>query len=229
MKVSIIVPVYNEEKTVSTVMSQLKQLDFSGLGLSKEIVVVDDASTDMTWHILAHTKGIRLFSHKRNRGKGAAVRTGLKKSSGDIIAIQDADLEYNPNEFLLLVKPILARKADVVYGSRFKGSIVGRHFLLHEIGNRALSLATAIMYFHWISDMETCYKVFKKQVLKGMKLRSQRFDFEPEITAKILKRGYKILELPITYSARTKSEGKKIGIGDGLIALKTLIKYRFSD
>jgi len=229
MKLSIIVPVYNEEKTVAKVMRQLQALDFSSLGLQKEIIVVDDASTDNTRKILSSAKGIKFLKHVKNQGKGGAVVTGIKNSNGQIIAIQDADLEYNPKEFLKLVKPILDGKTDVVYGSRFKGKIIGRHFLLHEIGNRALSLTTAILYFHWISDMETCYKVFKRHVLKGVTIKSRRFDFEPEITAKILKRGYRILEMPITYSARTKQEGKKIGIGDGFIALKTLLKYRFLD
>lgn len=229
MKLTIIVPVFNEEKTIGEVIRSLKKIDLSRLGLKKEIIVVDDGSVDKSSGIISSFDGIKLLRHASNIGKGAAIRTALQNSSGEIVVIQDADLEYYPKEIAKLVKPIVEGRASVVYGSRFKGKILGRRFVVHELGNRILSFATALLFSVRVSDMETGYKAFKRSVLKGLTLKAHGFDFEPEITAKILKKGYKILELPITYRARTFAEGKKISAKDGFVALKTLIKYRLFD
>ena len=223
---SVIMPVYNERETLTAILAQVRAVD-----LKKEIVVVDDGSTDGTRDILREEekKGdLKVFYHEVNKGKGAAVRTGLEHASGDVIIIQDADLEYDPREYPKLLKPILEGEAEVVYGSRslvFKETM----FLLQALGNKIVTLATNLLYGIALSDMETCYKVFRAEVIKSIPLRSRRFEFEPEITAKLLKRGYRIHEVPISYQGREYHEGKKLTWRDGITALWTLVKYRFVD
>lgn len=234
MKLSIIVPAFNEEETIKKILNKVKRQRLPK-GLAKEVIVVDDGSSDKTCKILKDIQGIKVFRHKINRGKGAAVKTGIEKSKGDIILIQDADLEYNPEDYPRLLKPILKNKAKVVYGTRLKKyplRIAGSRktpLLTHYIGNKFLTLVTNILYQNSISDMETCYKVFKRSVFDSITVNAKRFDLEPEITAKVLKKGYKILEIPIRVSPRGYEEGKKISWRDGFIALWTLIKYRFVD
>ena len=223
---SVIMPVYNERETLSEILAQVRAVD-----LRKEIVVVEDGSTDGTRAILRQEekKGdLKVFYHEVNRGKGAAVRTGLEHASGDVIIIQDADLEYDPREYPKLLKPILEGQAEVVYGSRslvFKETM----FFLQSLGNKIVTLVTSLLYGIALSDMETCYKVFRAEVIKSIPLRSRRFEFEPEITAKLLKRGYRIHEVPISYKGREYHEGKKLTWRDGITALWTLLKYRFVD
>jgi glycosyltransferase involved in cell wall biosynthesis len=228
-KLSIIVPVFNEEKTIKELLTKVLAVK---LPIKKEIIVVNDGSTDKSPEIIKSlekkNREITVLE-KKNGGKGSAIRIGLQIAKGTIITIQDADLEYEPREIQKIIRPILDGNAEVVFGSRFKGKILGRQLWTHYFGNKILSLATAILFFHNISDMETCYKIFRREVIKGIKLNANGFDFEPELTAKILKKGFRILEAPISYKARTFKEGKKITIKDGLIALKTLIKYRFFD
>ncbi len=231
MKLSIIIPVYNEEKTVAKILKKVKSARLPK-GIDKEIVVVDDGSNDKTPQILKKIEGINLITHKVNRGKGAAVRTGIENAKGDIILIQDADLEYNPDDYYRLLEPILSGETKVVYGTRLKDYpiLFGRHktpFISHYLGNRFLSLVTSIIYGSFLTDMETCYKVFKKEVIKPIKINANRFDFEPEITAKILRQGYKIYEVPIKVKPRGYDEGKKITWKDGFMAIYTLFKYRF--
>ncbi len=226
MKLSIIIPVYNEEKTILQVIQSVQQAD---IGMEKQIIIVDDGSTDGTKECLQTVRdgNIQLYCHDVNQGKGAAVRTGLSKVAGDLVVIQDADLEYDPADYPILMKPILDGKADVVYGSRFLGP--HRAFLfVHFLGNKFLTLITNTLYDTILTDMETCYKMFRAEVFRDITIRSNRFDFEPEITAKVLKRGYRLFEVPITYSGRNIDEGKKIRPWrDGLRALWTLIKFRF--
>lgn len=224
MKVSIIIPVYNEEKTVAQIVKRVQKLPFE-----KEIIIIDDGSVDKTGEKLKKLKGeeIVLCSHPKNKGKGAAIRTGLKRATGKVIIIQDADLEYSPEELPILIEPILDGEADVVYGSRF---INTKHpFSLLYLGNRLLTYITSLLFLTKITDMEACHKVFRAQVLDGIKIRSDRFDFEPEITAKILKRKVRFLELPISYKGRTYKEGKKLTWKDGIRALISLIRYRLFD
>ncbi|MBU0662023.1 glycosyltransferase family 2 protein [Candidatus Micrarchaeota archaeon] len=225
MKLSIIIPVYNEEKTIAKVVSAVKTAEIRGAKVVKEIIVVDDGSRDGTLRMLKGIKGITLLKHGENRGKGAAVRTGIAASNGDVILIQDADLEYDPKQIGKLLAPIM-RGEMVVYGSRRLGKLKGRGIILHDIGNWILSAATSVLFGMRITDMETGYKVFRREVVEGMELRSDKFDIEPEITAKIIRRGYKIHEVPIDFSPRGFAEGKKITVFDGLVALWTLVKYR---
>jgi glycosyltransferase involved in cell wall biosynthesis len=234
MKLSIIVPVYNEEKTISKIMDKLNKLSIPAV--SKEIIVVDDGSTDSTRELLKKIKANKIILHEKNKGKGAAVKTGIKNSTGDYIIIQDADLEYDPEYIKLLVKPILSNTATVVYGTRLKrmphleGEEKTPRFLLHYFGNRFLSLVTTLLYGQWLTDMETCYKLFPKSALKGVTINARGFEFEPEITAKLLKKGYKILEIPISAKPRGYDEGKKLNtIRDGAKALWNLLKYRFTN
>ncbi|OGM04447.1 glycosyl transferase [Candidatus Woesebacteria bacterium RIFCSPHIGHO2_01_FULL_39_32] len=234
MKLSIIIPVFNEEKTIFEIIKKVKKVELPD-NISKEIIVVNDASIDKTAEILKGVRNIEVISHKRNLGKGAAIKTGLKKATGDLILVQDADLEYNPEDYSRLIRPIRESNADVVYGSRLKSfplRISGKRktpLITHYLGNKFLSLVTRIVYGTDLSDMETCYKVFRKSIIKSIKLRANRFDFEPEITAKILKKGYKIYEVPIKVKPRGYDEGKKITWKDGFIAVWTLLKYRFID
>jgi len=231
MKLSIIIPVYNEEKTILKVLDKVKKVKLNDI--TKEIILVDDFSTDGTKNILSELKdsSLKIFFHQKNHGKGAAIRTALKHATGDIIIIQDADLEYEPEEYPKLLEPIIENETKVVYGSRLKAirKNIKNMYKLHYIGNTVLTLMTNLLYGTKITDMETCYKVFRKEVIKDMKLKAKRFDFEPEITAKILKKGYKIKEVPINFVGRKFDEGKKITWKDGIKALYYLIKYRFVD
>lgn len=218
-------PVYNENETIQNIVQ--KVLDSP---VEKEIIIVDDFSTDGTRDILSkfNHESLKILYHNKNLGKGAAIRTALPHTTGEIIIIQDADLEYSPEEYPALLKPILDGKADVVYGSRFLGT--HRVFMFwHYLGNKFLTFLTNILFNTMLSDMETCYKVFKAEVLHGIKIRSNRFNFEPEITAKIFKKNYRIYETPISYGGRDYKEGKKIGWKDVFPAIWALIKYRFVD
>ncbi len=229
MKLSVIIPVFNEEKTLKQIIDKVGQVP-----IDKEIIIVDDFSTDNTKNILKDleiNRNIKIFHHSQNQGKGAAVRTGISHTTGDIIIIQDADLEYNPEEYTKLIKPIEENKTKVVYGSRFlKRNITSKQkwaIPLHFIGNTLLSTITTVLFQKRITDMETCYKVFKSEVLSNISLESSGFDIEPEITAKLLRNKINIVEIPIDYSPRSFKEGKKINWVDGIKAVKTLIKYKF--
>jgi len=235
MKLSIIIPVFNEEKTILQILEKLKKAD---IPVGYEIIVVDDGSTDATAsrikNLELRIKNLKILRHNINRGKGAAVKTGIKNATGDYIIIQDADLEYNPNQIKNLLKPILNEKAKIVYGTRLKRfpnlSKEERtlQFLIHYLGNRFLSLITSILYGQWITDMETGYKLFPKKAVEKIKLNAKGFEFEPEITAKLMKKGYKIKEVSITANPRGYDEGKKLHtIRDGSKALWYLLKYRF--
>lgn len=227
---SVIIPVYNEEKTVSLIIEKVKRVK-----IQKEIIVIDDASTDASFNILQKVTGIKLLKHKKNLGKGAAIKTGLERAIGEIIIVQDADLEYDPSCYPELIKPILNKKTSVVYGNRLENypiKLFGKNqtpFLLHYIGNKFLSFITRVLFSSQITDMETGYKVFRRNVIKNLDIKSKGFEVEPEITAKILKSGYKIYEVPIEVRPRGYNEGKKITWRDGFVALWTLIKYRFKD
>lgn len=238
MKLSIIIPVYNEEKTILHVISRLEKQAIPLV--EKEIIVVDDGSTDATASEIKNLKfkikNFKVLKHPKNLGKGAAVKTGIKNATGDYIIIQDADLEYNPKYIPTLIKPIQEKKTEVVYGTRLKrmpnleGEEKTLQFLTHYFGNRFLSLITSIFFGQWITDMETGYKLFPKSALNGIKLNARGFELEPEITAKLMKKGYKILEIPIRVKPRGYDEGKKINtVRDGLKAFWFLIKYRFKD
>ena len=226
-KLSIIVPVFNERNTVVEVVRRMRAVD---LPVDREIVLVDDGSDDGTQSVLSQLgdSTVRVVLHPHNRGKGAAVRTGLTSVTGDLVIIQDADLEYDPEDWPKLLRPMMKGNAQVVYGSRFTGERRNMLFL-HWVGNRFLSLVTNVLYNTTLSDMETGYKLFDRRVLQGIRLRSERFEFEPEITAKVLRRGIRIYEVPISYAGREPSEGKKITWRDGFSALWTLVKYRFVD
>jgi glycosyltransferase involved in cell wall biosynthesis len=230
--ISILIPVYNEEKTVLEVVEMVHAA--SCHSLEKELIIVDDGSTDSTHELLtqldAKKYNAKIVFHEKNQGKGAALRTAQNLATGDIILIQDADLEYDPKEYSELVRPILEGRADVVYGSRLSGGKVTRAFyVLHLLGNKALSFLTNILYNCTLTDMETCYKVFRAPIFKSVKITSNRFDFEPEITAKVLKQKVRLYEMPISYYGRDYSEGKKITWRDGFAAIWTLIKFRFVD
>ena len=226
MKLSVIMPVFNEEATVGEILKQVR-----AVGLAYEIIVVDDGSTDRTRELLKCEEaqpGTIVIYHDRNQGKGAAVRTGFDRATGDILLIQDADLEYDPRDYAALLRPIEEGRVKVVYGSRFLGPRKAMLFW-HMLGNKFLTLLTNVLYNTILSDMETCYKVFRADVIKGIPLHSRRFEFEPEITAKVLKRRHRIFEVPISYYGREYDEGKKISWRDGPNAAWTLIKYRFVD
>jgi len=226
-KLSVIVPVFDERNTVVEIVRRMRAVD---LPVDLEIVIVDDGSTDGTRDVLRQLgdSTVRVVTHEANRGKGAAIRSGLAQVQGDLVLVQDADLEYDPEDWPRLLAPILKGKARVVYGSRFTGERRNMLFL-HWVGNRFLSLTTNVLYNTTLSDMETCYKLFDRELLDGITLRAQRFEFEPEVTAKILRRGIRIYEVPISYTGREFDEGKKITWRDGFIALWTLVKYRFKD
>ncbi|RJP33318.1 MAG: glycosyltransferase family 2 protein [Actinobacteria bacterium] len=221
-------PVFNERNTIKEILRRVRQVDLGDL--EREIVIVDDCSTDGTRDILAmeEDSSTRVIRHPENRGKGAAVRTGFATAGGDLIIIQDADLEYDPEDYPKLLEPVLKGKAQVVYGSRFTGPRKNMLFW-HFVGNRFLALVTNVLYNTTLSDMETCYKLFTREALQGIELKSDHFDIEPEITAKILKKRIRIFEVPISYAGREMEEGKKITWRDGIPALWCLIKYRFVD
>ena len=227
-KLSIIIPVYNEAATLNEIIDRVLAVDLSAVDFKKELIVVDDASTDNSWNLIEarRTDFAHIARHEMNRGKGAAIRTGLKHVSGDFVIVQDADLEYDPDEYLNLLMPIIKGKAEVVYGSRFTGERRNM-FLHHWIGNRFLTMMMNILYGTTLSDMETCYKLFSRKSLENITIRSDRFNFEPEITAKILKKRIRIYETPISYTGREYTEGKKITWRDGFSALWTIIKFRF--
>jgi len=226
---SVVIPVYNEKATILKIIEKVCALDFV-----REILVVDDGSTDGTRELLKQTpldERVRLFFHERNQGKGAALRKGFAHVSAEVVAVQDADLEYDPNEFIEMLKPIREEVADVVYGSRLSGGKPQRvHLFWHRVGNGFLTFMTDLLYNTTLSDMETCYKMFRKEVLDTIRIQSDDFSVEPELTAKICKdKRWRIYELPISYYGRSYAEGKKISWRHGFSALWTLLKYRFTD
>lgn len=233
MKLSIIIPVYNEKDTIEAILRRVLEVKLEEMG--KEVIVVDDGSKDGTIEILQgmakewSSPNLKIFFHSQNQGKGAAIRTALNHITGDIVIIQDADLEYHPEEYPILVLPILKYGADVVYGTRFLG--IHRSFLFwHYMGNKFLTFVTNLLYDSMLSDMEVGYKAFRAEIIKQIPLKARGFEFEPEITAKILKRKkLRLYEVPITYSGRDYDEGKKITWRDGFTAIWTLLKYRFKD
>ena len=223
-KLSIIIPVYNEKKTIKEIIKRVDRVN-----IPKEIIIVDDGSTDGTTKIIKSLKTkksqLKIIIQPINMGKGAAIRTGIKRVTGEYVLIQDADLEYDPQDYLKLIKPIKAKKAQVVYGSRFTGERRNM-FFWHWVANNLLTLITNILYNSTLSDMETCYKIFPTKLIQSLKLKCTGFEFEPEVTAKILKQGIRIYEVPISYAGREYSEGKKITWTDGLTALGTLFWFR---
>jgi glycosyltransferase involved in cell wall biosynthesis len=226
MVLSIIIPVFNEVTTIEEILTRV-----AAVPLIKELIVVDDFSTDGTREKLDRLAesyvDLKIIHHEKNRGKGCAIRSGLEHVTGDMVVIQDADLEYNPAEYPKLVKPIVEGRADVVYGSRFAGGEEHRVlYFWHYLGNRFLTLLSNMFTNLNLTDMETCYKVFRADIIRGMKLEQDRFGFEPEITAKIARSGCRIFEVGISYSGRTYTEGKKIGWKDGITAIWCIIKYR---
>ncbi len=232
MKLSVIIPAYNEKDTIEPILRRVLEVKLNEMG--KEIVVVDDGSRDGTIDILKKIEKelgspeLRVFFHDRNRGKGAAIQTALSHVTGDIVIIQDADFEYHPEEYPLLVLPIVQYGAEVVYGSRFLGVHTAFQFW-HYLSNKALTHITNLLFGYMISDMEVGYKAFRTEVIKSLTLKARGFDIEPEITAKIMKRKVRFYEVPISYSGRDFSEGKKITWKDGFKAIWTLLKYRFKD
>lgn len=227
MKLSIIMPVYNEKNTINEIISRVM-----AVSIPKELIIVDDFSKDGTREMLKkiRSRDIKTIFHERNYGKGHALRTGIKHATGDIVIIQDADLEYDPQEYAKLIKPIIDGKVKVVYGTRFpKGSPHPPITNLFFLANKILTIASNLLYNANITDEPTCYKVFDADVLKSINLKCERFEFCPEVTAKVRKNGFKIIEVPISYKPRSVKEGKKINWKDGFEALWTLIKYRFVD
>ncbi len=226
MKLSVVMPVYNEIRTIEEIIRRVKAVD-----IDKEIMIVDDYSTDGTREYLQKISDplIRVFFHEKNMGKGASVRTGVAAAAGDVIVIQDTDLEYNPQEYHQLIEPILDGRADVVYGSRFRGSTTRVHLFWHYLGNRFLTLFSNMFTNLNLTDMEVCYKMFKANVIKNIRLRSNRFGFEPEVTAKVARMGCRIYETPISYAGRDYSEGKKIGWKDAITAVFAIAYFHFFD
>lgn len=226
MKLSVVMPVYNEIRTIEEIIRRVKAVD-----IDKEIVIVDDYSTDGTREYLQKISDplIRVFFHEKNMGKGASVRTGVAAAAGDVIVIQDADLEYNPQEYHQLIEPILDGRADVVYGSRFRGSTTRVHLFWHYLGNRILTLFSNMFTNLNLTDIEVCYKMFKANVIKNIRLRSNRFGFEPEVTAKVARMGCRIYETPISYAGRDYSEGKKISWKDAITAVFAIAYFHFFD
>ncbi|MBU0929641.1 MAG: glycosyltransferase family 2 protein [Nanoarchaeota archaeon] len=231
MKLSIIIPLYNENGTIKELLKRINEVK-----LDKEIIIVDDYSTDGSrgWLQKVKDKNIKKVFHDKNYGKGMAIRSGIKEVTGDIVIIQDADLEYDPNDYYELIKPIEEGKAEVVYGSRLKGNLIknmkskhSKSYYEYYYGGRILTILANILYNAKITDEPTCYKVFKTNVIKNINLKCTKFEFCPEVTAKVRKKGYKIYEIPIKYNPRTLKEGKKIKFRDGFEAVWTLIKYRF--
>ncbi len=246
LRLSIIMPVYNEQATLEDIVRRVQAVDLtvnadnSNLVLSgpvtleRELVIIDDGSTDGTRDILDDWRedppsNMKIIYHEHNSGKGAALRTGFQHATGDILIVQDADLEYDPRDYVKLLEPLLEGRAPVIYGSRFLGGPRAAMSLSHTLGNQLLTIVTNLLYGTSLSDMETCYKMFRRDVINGIVLRSRAFEIEPELTAKILKQGYTIFEVPISYNGRAFHEGKKISWQDGFSALRTLVRYRFVD
>ncbi|MBN1956134.1 MAG: glycosyltransferase family 2 protein [Anaerolineae bacterium] len=241
MKLSVIMPVYNEVATIEEIIRRVRAVPLQlsvGYGdgdrrvvvLEREVVVVDDGSTDGTRDVLRALEGtpeLVIVFHERNQGKGGAVRTALQHASGDIFVIQDADLEYDPRDYLMLLLPILEQRSQVVYGSRFRGGPTKAMFFWHMVGNRFLTFVTNVLYDTILTDMETGYKMFVRQVAEKLDLTEKRWGFDPEITAQILRRGYRIYEVPISYTGREFAEGKKISWWDAFVVLRTLLRCRF--
>ena len=228
MKLSVIIPVYNEKNTVHKIIRQVLEVD---LEMEKEIILIDDGSTDGTREILENLEypNVKVKIHEKNQGKGAALRTGFSLATGDFVIIQDADLEYDPREYPILLTPLLDGRADAVYGSRFLGGPHRVLFFWHYIGNKMLTTFSNILSNLNLTDMETCYKVFRKETLDKLTLKSKRFGIEPEITIKLAKQKCRIYEVPISYSGRDYTEGKKIGWKDGVAAIYHLIRFKFFD
>lgn len=227
MKLSLIIPIYNEVELLSKVLERVRAINIP----DKELILVDDHSTDGTREILkeeAKKPDTKALYHDVNRGKGAAIRTGLKHATGDIVIIQDADMEYEPNDIPSVIQPIIDGKTQVAYGSRFKGNVKGMR-LANFVANQLLAWLVSILYFQKITDEATAYKAFKREVIQSINLKCERFEFCPEVTAKVLKKGHKIIEVPVTFNARTFEEGKKIGWRDFIVAVRTLLRCRFTD
>lgn len=227
MKITVIIPAFNEKNTIQEIVRRVQAMK-----MVDEIIIVDDGSTDGTRDLISNMDGknnVRIILHEKNLGKGAAVRTGISAATGEVLMIQDADLEYDPREYPNLMKPIEEGMADVVYGSRFLGAPHRAILFWNMVANKLLTLMTNILYNTILTDMETGYKVFKREVVADMKIHAKRFDFEPEFTAKILKKNVRVFEVPITFNPRDYSEGKKIKMRDAFEAVWTLIKYRFVD
>ncbi len=229
MKLSIVIPVYNEERTLDEIVRRVQQVPYE-----KELVLVDDCSKDGTPRIMAELAqrydNVRIFRHEVNQGKGGALATGFSKVSGDVVLIQDADLEYDPSDYPALLRPIIEGKADVVFGSRFLGGAYARvHLFWHYVGNRMLTLTSNCFTNLNLTDMETCYKVFRREVADKLDIRSRTFAVEPEITAKVAKMRVRVYEVPITYAGRDYSEGKKIGLKDAFIALWAIVRWSLFD
>lgn len=223
--ISVIIPVFNEEELLPVVLREVRKLP-----LRMELILVDDHSSDRTPEILAEESkkgGTRVFRHEKNRGKGAAIVTGLVHATGDIVIVQDADMEYEPQDILKVIDPIRRGETRVCYGSRFRGKVVGMR-VPNRIANWLLAWLVSILYGQRITDEATAYKAFRREVIQGIDLKCQRFEFCPEVTAKVMRSGEKIIEVPVVYRARTFEEGKKIGFRDFVTAVKTLVKYRFS-
>ena len=250
MKLSVLIPCYNESETIREIVARVRAVDIRlrvrdshvsastsqdgtvELIVDKELIIVDDGSRDGTRDILAELallSGVFVHLHERNLGKGAAVRTAIEKATGDIMLVQDADLEYDPRDYPALLQPIIEGRSQVVYGSRFLGGPRRAMFFSHMLGNKLLTLFTNILFDTILSDMETCYKVFTRAVAEQLRLKSSGWGFDPEITAKILKRGYRIYEVPISYTGREYNEGKKISWRDGITVAWTLLKYRLTE
>ncbi len=245
LTLSVIIPVYNEIATLEEIVGRVRAVDLvlaadarvgrhRAVRLHREIVIVDDGSTDGTREILGRWRDenpsdMQIIYHAQNGGKGAALRTAFQHATGDLLIIQDADLEYDPRDYVKLLEPLLEGRAPVVYGSRFAGGPRAAMGLSHTVGNQLLTLVTNLLFGTSLTDMETCYKCFRREVIAGMTLHSRGFEIEPELTAKIVKRGHRIFEVPITYNGRAFHEGKKISWRDGIPALRALVKYRFVD
>ena len=226
MKLSVVMPAYNEIETIEEIIGRVLAVD-----LEKELLIIDDGSTDGTREFLSKLSEprIQVFFQEKNQGKGAAVRRGIAEANGDVVVIQDADLEYNPEEYHRLLEPILSGQADVVYGTRFGGSTTRVHLFWHYLGNRMLTLFSNMFTNLNLTDMEICYKMFRASIIKSIRLRSNRFGFEPEVTAKVARLHCRVYETPVSYAGRDYSEGKKIGWKDGISAFYCIIRYHFFD